>query len=185
LSELGGRAADLRDEFMKGVVVHCSPHTQSPARRPPKLHSRKSISEANARPPFVSGAPLLAVRLHQSGQKSLMRFLTIIRRVPGEKTFVLQCRPCGLSTAKTVDGAGPGDATHSRHAHLHSSRPLNNNSSTRSSRTRRISDALLSRRSAALQPPCGPRTALVTNMMPTASLLGVGTLITMGASRRS
>ena len=41
-----------------------------------------------------------------------MRLLTIIRRVSGEQTFVLQCKPSGLSTAKTVDGAGPGDATH-------------------------------------------------------------------------
>jgi hypothetical protein len=41
-----------------------------------------------------------------------MRLLTTIRRVPGEHTFVLQCKPCGLSTTKTVDGAGPRDTTH-------------------------------------------------------------------------
>jgi C4-type Zn-finger protein len=33
-----------------------------------------------------------------------MRLMTIIRRVPGEQTFVLQCKPCGLSTTKTVEG---------------------------------------------------------------------------------
>ena len=32
-----------------------------------------------------------------------MRLLTTIRRVPGEQTLVLQCRPCGLSTTETVD----------------------------------------------------------------------------------
>jgi hypothetical protein len=40
-----------------------------------------------------------------------MQLLTIIRRVPDKQTFVLQWRPCGLSTTKTVDGAGPGDTT--------------------------------------------------------------------------
>jgi hypothetical protein len=32
-----------------------------------------------------------------------MRLLTTIRRVPGEQTLVLQCRPCGFSTTETVD----------------------------------------------------------------------------------
>jgi C4-type Zn-finger protein len=41
-----------------------------------------------------------------------MRLLATIRRVPGEQTLVLQCRPCGLSTTKTIDGAGPRDTTH-------------------------------------------------------------------------
>jgi hypothetical protein len=41
-----------------------------------------------------------------------MRLLTTIRRVPGEQTFVLQCKPCGLSTTKTVEGPGPRDTTH-------------------------------------------------------------------------
>jgi transcription elongation factor Elf1 len=42
-----------------------------------------------------------------------MRLLTTIRRMPGEQTLVLQCKPCGLSTTKTVEGPGPrGDATH-------------------------------------------------------------------------
>jgi hypothetical protein len=38
--------------------------------------------------------------------------LPTIRRVPGEQTFVLQCKPCGLSTTKAVDGAEPRDTTH-------------------------------------------------------------------------
>jgi hypothetical protein len=41
-----------------------------------------------------------------------MRLLTTIRRMPGEQTLVLQCRPCGLSTTKTVEGPGPRDTTH-------------------------------------------------------------------------
>jgi hypothetical protein len=47
LCELDRRAADSRDEFMKGVAVHRSPHTQSPERRPlgtPRnlaVHSKK------------------------------------------------------------------------------------------------------------------------------------------------
>jgi hypothetical protein len=40
-----------------------------------------------------------------------MRLMTVIRRVPGEQTFVLQCRPCGLSTTKTVDEPGPAPTT--------------------------------------------------------------------------
>jgi C4-type Zn-finger protein len=41
-----------------------------------------------------------------------MRLLTIIRRVPGEQTLVLQCRPCGLSTTNTVDAPKLGETTH-------------------------------------------------------------------------
>ena len=41
-----------------------------------------------------------------------MRLLTIIRRVPGEETHVLQCKPCGLSTTKTVDATGSEDISH-------------------------------------------------------------------------
>jgi C4-type Zn-finger protein len=41
-----------------------------------------------------------------------MRLLTIIRRVPGEQTFVLQCRPCGLSTTQTTEAPRPGESTH-------------------------------------------------------------------------
>jgi uncharacterized Zn finger protein len=37
-----------------------------------------------------------------------MRVLNVIR-VPGEQTYVLQCRPCGVSTTKTVDAPGPRD----------------------------------------------------------------------------
>ena len=40
-----------------------------------------------------------------------MQLLTTIRRVPDQETFVLQCKPCGLSTTKTVDGAGPCGTT--------------------------------------------------------------------------
>jgi C4-type Zn-finger protein len=40
-----------------------------------------------------------------------MRLLTTIRRVPGEQTLVLQCRPCGLSTTETVEPK-PGESTH-------------------------------------------------------------------------
>jgi hypothetical protein len=32
--------------------------------------------------------------------------------VPGEKTLVLQCSPCGLSTTQTVDAPKPGKSTH-------------------------------------------------------------------------
>jgi transcription elongation factor Elf1 len=35
-----------------------------------------------------------------------MRLLTIFRRKPGEETYALQCRPCGLSTTKTIEGPG-------------------------------------------------------------------------------
>jgi hypothetical protein len=41
-----------------------------------------------------------------------MRLLSIIRRVPGQQTFVFQCRPCGFSTTKTVDARGPRDTSH-------------------------------------------------------------------------
>ena len=41
----------------------------------------------------------------------LMRLLTTIRRMPGEQTLVLQCRPCGLSTTETVDAPKPGEST--------------------------------------------------------------------------
>jgi hypothetical protein len=41
-----------------------------------------------------------------------MRLLTITPRVPGEQTFVLQCKPCGLSTTKTVDAPEPGESKH-------------------------------------------------------------------------
>jgi hypothetical protein len=41
-----------------------------------------------------------------------MRLLTITRRVPGQQTFVLQCRLCGLSATKTVDAPGPDDTIH-------------------------------------------------------------------------
>jgi C4-type Zn-finger protein len=37
-----------------------------------------------------------------------MRLLTIIRRVPGEQTLVLQCRPCGLSTTNTIEASQSG-----------------------------------------------------------------------------
>ena len=32
-----------------------------------------------------------------------MRLVTTIRRVPGEQTLVVQCRPYGLSTTETID----------------------------------------------------------------------------------
>lgn len=38
-----------------------------------------------------------------------IRVLTILRRVQGEETHVLQCKPCGLSTTKTVDAPGSED----------------------------------------------------------------------------
>jgi uncharacterized Zn finger protein len=41
-----------------------------------------------------------------------MRLLTVIRRVPGEQTLVLQCRPCGLSTTSTVETPKLGETTH-------------------------------------------------------------------------
>jgi C4-type Zn-finger protein len=41
-----------------------------------------------------------------------MRLPTAIRRVPGEQTLVLQCRPCGLSTIETIDAPKPGESTH-------------------------------------------------------------------------
>jgi hypothetical protein len=41
-----------------------------------------------------------------------MRLLTTIRRMPGEQTLVLQCKPCGLSTTKKVEEPGPRDTTH-------------------------------------------------------------------------
>ena len=33
----------------------------------------------------------------------------ILRRVQGEETHVLQCKPCGLSTTMTVDAPGSED----------------------------------------------------------------------------
>jgi hypothetical protein len=41
-----------------------------------------------------------------------MRLATVLRRAQGEQTFVLQCRPCGLSTTKTVEVLGDGDSIH-------------------------------------------------------------------------
>jgi hypothetical protein len=37
-----------------------------------------------------------------------MRLATVLNRAPYERTFVLQCRPCGLSTTKTVEAPGRG-----------------------------------------------------------------------------
>jgi hypothetical protein len=39
-----------------------------------------------------------------------MRLLTVLRQAPGEQTFVVQCRPCGLSTTKTVDAPRQSDS---------------------------------------------------------------------------
>jgi hypothetical protein len=37
-----------------------------------------------------------------------MRLATVLNHAPYEQTFVLQCRPCGLSTTKTVEAPGRG-----------------------------------------------------------------------------
>jgi transcription elongation factor Elf1 len=37
-----------------------------------------------------------------------MRLSTVLKHAAGEQTFVLQCRPCGLSTTKTVEGTRRG-----------------------------------------------------------------------------
>jgi hypothetical protein len=36
-----------------------------------------------------------------------MRVTSVMERSPGEKTFILQCRTCGLSTAQTLSGERP------------------------------------------------------------------------------
>jgi C4-type Zn-finger protein len=41
-----------------------------------------------------------------------MRLATVLERAPGERTLVLQCRPCGLSTTKTVEAAVCSDSAH-------------------------------------------------------------------------
>jgi hypothetical protein len=41
LCERGRRAADLRDEFVKGGVVHCNPHAQSPLGDPENCIAQK------------------------------------------------------------------------------------------------------------------------------------------------
>jgi hypothetical protein len=38
-----------------------------------------------------------------------MRLATVLNHAPDEQTFVLQCRPCGLSTTKTVDAPRQSD----------------------------------------------------------------------------
>src|SRR5580704_15998225 len=38
-----------------------------------------------------------------------MRLATVLNYGPYEQTFVLQCRPCGLSTTKTVEVTGRRD----------------------------------------------------------------------------
>jgi C4-type Zn-finger protein len=35
-----------------------------------------------------------------------MRLATVLSHAPYEQTFVLQCKPCGLSTTKTVEAKG-------------------------------------------------------------------------------
>jgi hypothetical protein len=35
-----------------------------------------------------------------------MRLVTMLKQLPSERTFVLQCRPCGVSTTKTVEVPG-------------------------------------------------------------------------------
>ena len=39
-----------------------------------------------------------------------MRLLTVLRHAPGEQTFAVQCRPCGLSTTTTVDAPRQSDS---------------------------------------------------------------------------
>jgi hypothetical protein len=39
-----------------------------------------------------------------------MRLLTVLKHAPGEQTFVVQCRPCGLSTTRTVDAPRQNDS---------------------------------------------------------------------------
>jgi hypothetical protein len=39
-----------------------------------------------------------------------MRLATVLRPTPREQTLVLQCRPCGVSTTKTVEAPGRGDS---------------------------------------------------------------------------
>ena len=41
-----------------------------------------------------------------------MRLATILQQVPDEETFVFDCRPCGLSTTRTIDA--PRQAGHPR-----------------------------------------------------------------------
>jgi C4-type Zn-finger protein len=38
-----------------------------------------------------------------------MRLASVLNHAPYEQTFVLQCRPCGLSTTKTVDAPRQSD----------------------------------------------------------------------------
>ena len=35
-----------------------------------------------------------------------------MRRGPGEQALVVQCRPCGLSTTKTIEAPKPGENIH-------------------------------------------------------------------------
>jgi hypothetical protein len=43
-----------------------------------------------------------------------MRLATVLCPAPREQTLVLQCRPCGVSTTKTVEAPGRGDSAAER-----------------------------------------------------------------------
>ena len=40
-----------------------------------------------------------------------MRLATVLRPTPREEILVLQCRPCGVSTTKTVEAVGTADGS--------------------------------------------------------------------------
>jgi hypothetical protein len=53
-----------------------------------------------------------------------MRLAIVLSHAPYEQTFVLQCRPCGLSTTKTVEGPGRGSLTTDAFAKVNEGGPL-------------------------------------------------------------
>ena len=83
------------------------PATPPPDRaRPPTCRSSCSIAPWTRGPRASAGRATMSLSDDDHACPVCggpMRLVTTIRRVPGEQTLVVQCRPYGLSTTETID----------------------------------------------------------------------------------
>jgi hypothetical protein len=104
-----------------------APRKQRPAQAPSIAPNLKTVTidrdaQAFVRWITVRGRPLLYADLMDPSDSDFlcpvcdrpMRLATVLRPAPREKTLIFQCRPCGLSTTKTVEAKGPAIASAER-----------------------------------------------------------------------